>query len=43
MPPGVGFLLVFIGPEGGGFKLFLPGGEELAHQKIAPGDGQAWN
>ena len=39
MPPGVGFWLIFIGPGGGGFELFLPGGWGIRCQ----GGGKAWN
>ena len=33
----MGFLLVFIGPGGGGFELFLPGGGNSPIKKIAQG------
>ena len=44
----MGFLLVFIGPGGGGgFELFLPVGGNSPIKKLlwgfAQGDGQAWN
>ena len=46
MPLGVGFLLDFIGPGGGGFELFLPGVGIRLSKKLpgdfAQGDGQAW-
>ena len=41
--PRGGVLARFIGPGGGSLNSFLPGGGEFAHQKIARGDGQAWN
>ena len=41
--PGGGVLARFYRPGDGAFELFLPGGREFAHQKIARGDSQAWN
>ena len=41
--PGGGVSARFYRPGDGGFELFLPESGEFAHQKIARGDGQAWN
>ena len=44
MPWGGVLTRFYIGLGGRDFELsFRPGGGEFAHQKIAQGDGQAWN